>query len=100
MIKYLEKDQTLTDATLDGVYLVKFYTDWCSYCKALDPTLNELGEEFNIIKVNAEEHEEIAKEFGVGSYPTLFIFRGGMALDSRIGGTTKAAMRSWIKIFE
>ena len=55
--------------------LIDFYATWCGPCRALEPTLDELYEEFNgeidIYKVNTEDEMELAAAFGVMSLPTL-----------------------------
>ena len=75
MIKYLEKNN-FNEEIKDGKVLVDFYADWCGPCKMLGEVLLEL-EDLNILKVNVDEHPEIAKEYGVMSIPTLIIFKEG-----------------------
>ena len=59
--------------------LVDFYADWCGPCRMLAPVLEEASTKFDteIIKVNVDEHEEIAKKYGVMSIPTLIVFENG-----------------------
>jgi thioredoxin len=55
--------------------LIDFYATWCGPCRALEPILDELYEEYggevDIYKVNTEEEMELAGAFGVRSLPTL-----------------------------
>ena len=71
MIKYLEKNN-FNEEIKDGKVLVDFYADWCGPCKMLGEVLLEL-EDLNILKVNVDEHPEIAKEYGVMSMPALVV---------------------------
>ena len=63
MIKYL-KDEKLEDLVKEGTYLVDFYADWCGPCKMLGSVL-ETMEDVNIIKINVDEHPELASKNGV-----------------------------------
>ena len=83
MIKYLEKNN-FNEEIKDGKVLVDFYADWCGPCKMLGEVLLEL-EDLNILKVNVDEHPEIAKEYGVMSIPTLIIFKEGQEVNKNIG---------------
>lgn len=73
----------------DVAVLVDFWADWCAPCRMLAPTLeelaSELGETVKIVKVNVDEHSELAGEFGVMSIPTLILFRQGEPVDRMVG---------------
>ena len=55
--------------------VIDFYATWCGPCRALEPILEELAEEYkdkiDIYKVNTETEMETAAAFGVMSLPTL-----------------------------
>ena len=55
--------------------LIDFYATWCGPCRALEPILEELSEEYkdkiDIYKVNTETEMETAAAFGIMSLPTL-----------------------------
>ena len=59
----------------DKPVLVDFWADWCNPCKMLMPVLAQLAEEaggqFILAKVNTEEQQELAMQFGVRSLPTV-----------------------------
>ena len=64
-----------------GVVLVDMYADWCGPCRALSPLLEELdgtveGVEFT--KLNVDEANAVASEYGVMSIPTVIIFKDGI----------------------
>jgi len=72
-------DQALSRAKDENKpILMDFYTDWCGWCKKLDAeTYGDetvaafLNESFICLKVNAEEHADLAKEYEVLGYPTI-----------------------------
>lgn len=64
--------------------LVDFYADWCGPCKTLAPILKEvksvLQDEVKIIKINVDQHQDLAAEFMVRGVPTMLLFKKGQLL--------------------
>ena len=65
-------------STFDGVVLADFFATWCGPCKMLSPILDELAEEVDptkvkILKIDIDEAQELAQEYGVMSVPTVFV---------------------------
>ena len=56
-----------------GIVLVDFYADWCGPCQMLGPILEEvadaLGDRIKIVKVNVDEAQGLAQQYGVMSIP-------------------------------
>ena len=94
MIKYLENEK-LGDLVKEGIYLVDFYADWCGPCKILGQVLEGLND-INIIKVNTDQHQELATEYGVMSIPTLVFFKDGQSVKKEIGFKTEEEIRNII----
>lgn len=69
--------------------LVDFYADWCGPCKAMGPVVEELAKEYEgkakVGKINTDENQNIAMEYGVMSIPTFIVFKGGKAVKKMIG---------------
>jgi thioredoxin 1 len=75
--------------------LIDFYADWCGPCKMLSPVVDEIAEEnpqFVIGKVNVDEEEDLAMEFGVMGIPTLVIFKNGNVSEKLVGVRPKNAI--------
>lgn len=95
MIKYL-KEEKLEDLIKEGTYLVDFYADWCGPCKMLGNVLEKL-EDVNIIKINVDEHNDLATQFGVMSIPTLIVFKNGVEAKKQIGFISESEIREMLK---
>ena len=67
--------------------LVEFFQPWCKYCQAFFPTLEEFAAQGTIpvIQVSGEEFPQIFDAYGVDSYPTLIVFRGGQPFAKHAG---------------
>jgi thioredoxin 1 len=68
----------------NDLVLVDFYADWCGPCKMMSPILQEvklnLKDAVKIIKVNVDQHQDLASHFMVRGVPTLMLFKKGKML--------------------
>lgn len=80
-------------ATLDNEeglpVFVDFYADWCGPCKMAAPVVDKLAGEYEgkmmIVKLNVDEHNDVAAKYGVMSIPTVIVFNKGEEVDRTIG---------------
>ncbi len=78
--------------------LVDFWAEWCGPCKMLAPVLDELAQEYDgrvrIGKVNIDEYQGLAAQYGIHSIPTLLLFRGGQVADQIVGLRSKRDLKA------
>lgn len=85
----------------DKPVVVDFWAEWCTPCKSIAPSLEEISEEMSddvkIAKVNLDENPDLAAQFGVRSIPTLLMFKGGEPVAIQVGAAPKNKLSDWIK---
>ena len=73
--------------------LVDFWAEWCGPCKMIAPLLDELADEYDgkakIGKVNVDEQQSLAAEYGIRAIPTLLVFHHGQVADQIVGARSK-----------
>lgn len=80
--------------------LVDFWADWCQPCQMLMPVLAKLADEYQgafiLVKVNADENQELTAQFGVRSLPTVKLFKNGEVADEFSGVLPEEEIRKFI----
>ncbi|KAF2260368.1 disulfide isomerase [Lojkania enalia] len=84
--------------------LVEFFAPWCGHCKNLAPTYEELATNFlhasdkvTIAKVDADNHKDLGKKFGVQGFPTLKWFDGKSDKPAEYdGGRDLESLQKWV----
>lgn len=78
--------------------LVDFWAEWCGPCKMIAPVLDELAGEYDgrvkIGKVNIDEDQGLASQYGVRAIPTLLIFKNGEVAEQIVGMRSKRDLKS------
>ena len=87
-----------------GKVLVDFWAEWCGPCRQLGPILEAIDEEMNgavtIYKMNVDDSPETASQFGIRSIPTMFLFKDGKQVDTKVGLSTQSTISSWIESYK
>ena len=84
----------------DKKVLIDFYADWCGPCKMLSPIVAEFAKEndtVKVVKINIDENEELAVQYGVMSIPTLVVVENGEAKNTSIGLISKSEIEELVK---
>ena len=94
---------TFDDAIAKGTVVVDFWAPWCKPCHAIEPILDDLARSASavaFVKLNIDEHPEIAARYEVLSIPTVTLFDGGEPRTTVIGARPRAhferAFSDWL----
>ena len=101
-IKHINEAQFDAEVLQDkGLVLVDFYADWCGPCQMLGPIMEEvsdaLGDKIKIVKVNVDEAQSIAQQYGVMSIPTVYLFDAGSKMSKFVGVKSKGEIIDFIE---
>lgn len=93
--------QLLIEESFNRPVLIDFWADWCAPCKTLMPLLEKLATEyagqFLLAKVNADDEQQIAMQFGIRSLPTLVLMKDGQPVDGINGAVPETELRSFLE---
>lgn len=99
-------DSQFTENVLNskGLVLVDFWAEWCGPCRQLGPILEaideEMGNDVKIYKMNVDDSPETASQFGIRSIPTMFLFKDGKQVDTKVGLNTQSTISNWIESYK
>lgn len=83
----------------DGKIVVDFFADWCGPCKMLGPVMEEVSkdhDDITFVKVNVDDEEDLAREFGIMSIPAVFMLNNGEVKNKFLGYIGKEAVEEEI----
>jgi thioredoxin 1 len=103
----MAKPVHITDSSFDAEVLksdlpvlTDFWAEWCGPCKMIAPILEEIAEEYagriKITKMDVDQNNRMAMQFGVQSIPTLVLFKNGQAVEQLVGAMPRERLLSRI----
>ena len=95
-IIHLEKQEKFKDLINEDKILIDFFATWCGPCKMLGQVLEKVESNLKVVKVDTDEFEDLAREYGVMSIPTLVLIEKGKEIKRNIGFLDKNTLEKFL----
>jgi putative thioredoxin len=94
------RQDVLTESMRQPV-LVDFWAPWCGPCKQLTPVIERVvtaaAGKVKLVKMNIDEHPQIAGQLGIQSIPAVIAFQRGQPVDGFMGALPEAQIKGFIE---
>jgi len=105
MAEIILNDQNFQEEVLksDKLVLVDFYSNWCPPCKAMEPIIEKIAENYSdkikVCKLNVDEGRLTASQYGIEAIPTFLFFKAGQVIDKIVGAVPEQVLAERIENF-
>ena len=80
--------------------LLDFWASWCGPCRMVSPIVDEIAQErpdIKVVKVNVDQEQDLALQYGVMSIPTLVVMKDGKVVNQAVGVRPKDQILDLLK---
>lgn len=101
-MKQLTPADSLDDLLLQHKHSLLYFTaSWCGPCKSMSPVVEGvskiMSEQLNTIKIDVDDSQSTAADYGVRSVPTLMLMKNDEIIDQRVGGLLPQQLVNWLE---
>ena len=81
--------------------LVDVWAPWCGPCRMMEPAIKQVAQELSgkvkVVKINIDDNQDLARQFGIQSVPTLMLFQHGKLLKQQAGALPYPQLKQWVE---
>jgi len=96
----MDFQKNVIDKSFETPVVVDFWAPWCGPCRMLGPAIEGLAAEqagrWTLVKVNVDENQDLASQYGVRGIPDVKLFHKGEAIAEFAGVKSKGQIESWL----
>ena len=100
MVTELNEAQFNEFVKQSGIGMVDCWAPWCGPCRRMGPIVEELANDLAgkvaVAKLNTDENQGVAMNFGINAIPTLLFFKDGVQQESLVGLRPKEDIIAYI----